>query len=530
MFEMVGAAGALALAGGARGAWAQSAKRIERLAPELDAIIDTSQPIRELATGFGGDIGPAEGPVWIAEGRYLLFNDIQTSRRMKYTPGQGVVVAKTPTNEANGLTRDLQGRLISAEHVTRRVTREDPDGSITVVANNFQGKRLLQAERRHREIRRRIYFTDPGGPLAPDQFDVTVAGVYRVSPDLGSISLIVDDLIGPNGLAFSPDERVLYVNDARRRIVRAYDLLPNGTVAKQTSRLFADMGGPEPGVPDGMKVDTAGNVYTGGAGGLYIMDKTGKKLGRIVHGQPATTNVAFGGDDWKTLYFTTRSSLNMVTVKIRRACLCRPGRGRRERHDSERLTARFPRDRVGGDGRSDACSTRYTARHERALTSRAFRPTAIPRSRQGIRSRRVANVNGLTVHMLEAGYETPGRPAVLLLHGFPELAYSWRKVMLPLASAGYHVIAPDQRGYGRTTGWDDSLRRRSRSLPHPQHGERCDRARLRARLPLRGDGGGTRRRSAGRVVGRAHPAGRLPLGDDHELTVRRSAVAAVRHG
>ena len=316
MLEMAGAAGGLALIGGASGAWAQGAKRIERLAPELDAIIDASQSIRELATGFGGDVGPAEGPVWHAEGHYLLFNDIQTSRRMKYTPGQGVLVAKAPTNEANGLTRDLQGRLISAEHATRRVTREDADGSITVVANNFQGKRLLRPNDVIVKSDGAIYFTDPGGPLAPDQFDVTVSGVYRVSPDLGTISLIVDDLVGPNGLAFSPDESILYVNDARRRIVRAYDVLPNGTVAKQTSRLFADMGGPEPGVPDGIKVDTAGNVYTGGAGGLYIMDKTGKKLGRIVHGLPATTNVAFGGDDWKTLYFTTRPSLHMVTVKI----------------------------------------------------------------------------------------------------------------------------------------------------------------------------------------------------------------------
>jgi gluconolactonase len=317
MLEMVGAAGGLALVGGATGAWAQGAKRIEKLAPELDAIIDTSQTIRELATGFGGDIGPAEGPVWIAEGRYLLFNDIQTSRRLKYTPGQGgVVVARTPTNEANGLTRDLQGRLISAEHATRRVTREDADGSMTVVANNFQGKRLLRPNDVIVKSDGTIYFTDPGGPLAPDQFDVTVSGVYRVSADLGTISLIVDDLIGPNGLAFSPDEKILYVNDARRRIVQAYDLLPNGTAAKQTSRLFADLGGAEPGVPDGIKVDTAGNVYTGGAGGLYILDKTGKKLGRIVHGLPATTNVAFGGEDWKTLFFTTRSSLNMVTLKI----------------------------------------------------------------------------------------------------------------------------------------------------------------------------------------------------------------------
>jgi gluconolactonase len=316
MLEMAGAAGGLALLGGATGAWAQGAKRIERLSPELDGIIDTSQSIRELATGFGGPVGPAEGPVWVADGRYLLFNDIQTSRRMKYTPGQSVSVAKTPTNEANGLTRDLQGRLISAEHATRRVTREDADGSITVVANNFQGKRLLRPNDVIVKSDGAIYFTDPGGPLAPDQFDVTTSGVYRVSADLGTISLIVDDLVGPNGLAFSPDESILYVSDARRRIVQAYELLPNGTAAKQTSHLFADLGGPEPGVPDGLKVDTAGNVYTGGAGGLYIMDKTGKKLGRIVHGLPATTNVAFGGDDWKTLYFTTRSSLNSVNVKV----------------------------------------------------------------------------------------------------------------------------------------------------------------------------------------------------------------------
>src|SRR5258705_6607716 len=310
---MVGAAGALAFAG-ARTALAQGAKRIERLAPELDAIIDASQTIRELATGFGGDVGPAEGPVWIAEGRYLLFNDIQTSRRMKYTPGQGVVVAKTPTNEANGLTRDLQGRLISAEHLTRRVTREDPDGSITVVANNFQGRRLLRPNDVIVKSDGSIYFTDPGGPLAPDQFDVTVAGVYRVSADLGSISLIVDDQIGPNGLAFSPDESVLSVNDARRRIVRAYDLLPNGAAAKQTSRLFADLGGAEPGGPDGMKVDTAGNVFTGGAGGLYIIGQNRKKPGSIVPRLPATPNVAFGGDDWKTLYFTTRSSLYAINL------------------------------------------------------------------------------------------------------------------------------------------------------------------------------------------------------------------------
>ncbi|HEX3484216.1 MAG TPA: SMP-30/gluconolactonase/LRE family protein [Micropepsaceae bacterium] len=312
---LAGAAGTIAFAAAGPGA-AQGAKRIEQMAPELANIIDTNQQIRELATGFGGDVGPCEGPVWWAEGKYLLFDDIQTARRMKYTPGQGVTVAKEKTNEANGLTRDLQGRLISAEHLTRRVTRTELDGSITVIANNFQGKRLLRPNDVVVKSDGSIYFTDPGGPAAPEQWDVTKAGVYRVSADLGSMTLLADDFLTPNGIAFSPDESVLYINDSRRRHVRSFAMQPNGTLALQTDRVFVDLNGPESGVPDGMKVDSAGNVYTGGPGGLHIMDKTGKKLGRIVHGQPATTNMAFGGDDWKTLYFTTRSSLNMVTLKI----------------------------------------------------------------------------------------------------------------------------------------------------------------------------------------------------------------------
>jgi gluconolactonase len=137
-----------------------------------------------------------------------------------------------------------------------------------------------------------------------------------VSPDLGTLTLLTDNFIVPNGIAFSPDESVLYVNDSRRRHIRAFDLMPNGTLAKQTDRVFAELGGSEPGVPDGMKVDTAGNVYCGGSGGIYVLDPKGKKLGRIVHGYPATTNIAFGGDDWKTLYFTSRSQLGAVKVKV----------------------------------------------------------------------------------------------------------------------------------------------------------------------------------------------------------------------
>ena len=238
MLRMAGMVGGVAVTGAIRGVWAQSSKKIEQMAPELANIISTSEPIRELATGYGGDTGPAEGPVWWAEGHYLVFNDIQTARRMKYVPGQGATVAMQKTNEANGMTRDIQGRLISCEHLTRRVTRTEPDGSITVVANSFQGKRLLRPNDVVVKSDGAIYFTDPGGPLAPEQWDVTAAGVYRVTPDLGSMSSLIEDMVGPNGLAFSPDESVLYINDSRRRHIRAFDLLPNGTLAKQTSRIL----------------------------------------------------------------------------------------------------------------------------------------------------------------------------------------------------------------------------------------------------------------------------------------------------
>jgi len=315
VLRMAGAVGGLAVTG-APELWAQSARKIESLAPELDRVISSSEPIRELATGYGGTIGPAEGPVWWAEGHYLLFNDINTARRMKYMPGSSPTVAMEKTNEANGMTRDQQGRLVSAEHLSRRVTRYESDGSLTVIANSFQGKRLLRPNDVIVKSDGSIYLTDPGGNAAPEQWDVTISGVYRVSPDLGSMSLIIDDMVRPNGLAFSPDENTLYVADTRRRHVRAYQMQANGTIAKETSRVFVDLGGTEPGVPDGIKVDAEGNVYSGGSGGLYIIDPKGKKLGRIVHGQAATTNVAFGGDDWKTLYFTTASTLFSVNVKI----------------------------------------------------------------------------------------------------------------------------------------------------------------------------------------------------------------------
>ena len=261
-------------------------------------------------------MGPAEGPLWWQEGGYLLFSDIHNDRRMKYTPGQGVTLFKQGVGRANGLTRDMKGRLVACEHDTRRVTRLELDGSLTVVLNQFQGKRLSRPNDVIVKSDGSMYITDPNASIVPEQWDMQHSGVFRVTPDLGTVTLLFNDFVFPNGIAFSPDESVLYVTDLRRNIIRAFDMQPNGLPAKQSDRVFADLSGKDAGGADGMKVDTEGNVYCGGSGGLWIMDAKGKKLGRIVHGQPATTNLGFGGDDWKTLFITTRSHLLAVNLNI----------------------------------------------------------------------------------------------------------------------------------------------------------------------------------------------------------------------
>ena len=287
---------------------------IERTSPDLDRLLSVDQEIQELGSGFGGDGGPAEGPLWWSEGGYLLFSDIHNNRRMKWSPDEGVTLFQQPTNHANGLTRDLKGRLLACEHSARRVTRQDSDGEITTIANRYRGSRLNRPNDVIVKSDGYIYFTDPGAP-APG-LDLDYSGVYMVSPDLDDITLLVGDFITPNGIAFSPDESVLYVNDTRKQHIRAFDVQPNGTLALASDRVLCDLSGDRPGVPDGMKVDIEGNIYCGGSGGVWVIDADGNHLGTIVHGHDASTNVAFGGDDWKTLFFTTWNTVGSVQVNI----------------------------------------------------------------------------------------------------------------------------------------------------------------------------------------------------------------------
>ena len=276
-------------------------------------IADQNSVIREVSNGIittvpgtsGGVLSNADGVAVDASGN-LFIADFGNNRIAELSQG---VLSTLAAGHAADVAVDAAGNVYAG--VGSSIV-EIANGAVTTLgAVNPQANAVAV------DSTGAVYFTDPWNiPPVPNQWDLQFNGVFRDSPDLGSISLLVDHLVLPNGLAFSPDEGVLYINDSRRRHIRAFDVMPNGLLAKQTERVFVDLAGTEPGGPDGMKVDTAGNVYCGGPGGIYIMDPKGNKLGRIVHGQPQTTNMAFGGDDWKTLFFTTHSTFGSVRVKI----------------------------------------------------------------------------------------------------------------------------------------------------------------------------------------------------------------------
>ena len=283
---------------------------IERVSSELERIVPQDRDIVELGRGYQ----TAEGPVWYREGGYLLFSDLRGNRRMRWAPGEGMSVFHEATNNANGLTRDPQGRLVACEGGTRRVARIEPDGTSTVVASSYLGTRLNRPNDVVARSDGSIYFTDPGAP--DPALDLDFSGVYRVSPDLGTITLVVRDLVFPNGLAFSPDESVLYVDDYRRGHIRAFGLLPSGALALATDRVFCELKGERAGDPDGMKLDVEGNIYCTGPGGVWIIDPSGTHLGTILTRSEQTTNCAWGGEDWKTLFITTIEAVFSIRLNI----------------------------------------------------------------------------------------------------------------------------------------------------------------------------------------------------------------------
>ena len=285
---------------------------IEQVSPELERIVSPDQDIEELGRGYHGPGMNAEGPMWWKEGGYLLFSHVGNDRRLKWAPGEGVSVFRHPTNNANGTTRDPQGRLVACESGARRVTRLETDGSVTIVADSYDGQPFNRPNDLAVKSDGSTYFTDPGAAGGP--VEMGFAGVYRVSPDLGTATLVTRDIAFPNGITFSTDEKVLYVDDSRNATIRAFDLQADGTLAND--RVFFQFKSELPGVADGIKVDVEGNVYCTGPGGLWIIDPSGKHLGTILTGAQQTTNCAWGDDDWKTMFITTRDTLVRIRMKI----------------------------------------------------------------------------------------------------------------------------------------------------------------------------------------------------------------------
>jgi gluconolactonase len=273
----------------------------------LSGILETSKPER-LATGFVF----TEGPLWHPDGFYY-FVDIRRSNLHRLTPGKEPELVRANTGEGNGTTFDLQGRLVICEGGNRRVTRWSAGGQSEILMDRFEGKRLNRPNDVVCKSDGSIYFTDPGLRVPLAERELASAGVYRVAPD-GTTTLVADCEY-PNGLAFSPDERVLYVANTRwTQYIHALELDAGGTLVRR--RIFADMSSDETdGVPDGMKVDVEGRVFCTGPGGTWVFAPDGTRLG-IIRTPEVPANLAFGGSDLRTLFFTARTSVYTLRMKV----------------------------------------------------------------------------------------------------------------------------------------------------------------------------------------------------------------------
>ena len=273
----------------------------------LSTILATSQAER-LATGFGF----TEGPLWHPDGFYY-FVDIRKSTLHRLTPGKPPELVRDNTGEGNGTTFDLQGRLVICEGGNRRVTRWTGDGRSEVLVDRYEGKRLNRPNDVVCKSDGSLWFTDPGLRVPLAQREVDHAGVYRIAPD-GTTTLVADCEY-PNGLAFSPDERTLYVANTRwTQYIHAFELDAGGAVIRR--RIFADMSSDETdGVPDGMKVDVEGRVYCTGPGGTWVFAPDGGRLG-IIRTPEVPANLAFGGPDLRTLVLTARTSVYTLRLKV----------------------------------------------------------------------------------------------------------------------------------------------------------------------------------------------------------------------
>lgn len=288
----------------------------EVLDKSFGSFVLGNAPVKQIATGFDW----VEGPVWFGDANCLLFSDIPNNRIMRWIPGLGTSIYREPSNYSNGHTRDRQGRLISCEHGTRRVTRTAADGSVTVIADSFDGKRLNSPNDVVVKSDGTIWFTDPHYGIKTNyegfkSEQELPCQVYRVDPSKGTIDVVLTDFAGPNGLAFSPNEDKLYVADTgaifdedAERHIRVFDVdadnrLRGGDVFHQISEGFAD----------GFRLDSDGNLWSSAADGVHCINPSGALIGKVLVPE-LVSNVCFGGRSKHQLFVTASTSVYMISL------------------------------------------------------------------------------------------------------------------------------------------------------------------------------------------------------------------------
>ena len=284
---------------------------------QLRELVDENAEVEQVATGFTF----TEGPIWMADGS-LHFSDMPGDKRRRWHPDEGVTVLRDPSNKCNGMTRDDAGNLIVCEHVTSSVVRERPDGTRETIATHWGDKELNSPNDVIVASDGSILFTDPtygrmpGFGLEREQ-ELDFQGVYRIPAGGGELQLLVDDFSQPNGLCFSPDESLLYVNDTDHAHIRVFDVGPDHTLSN--GRVLAEGIGDgdlaKGGLVDGMKADEHGNIYVTGPAGVWVFSPAGEHLGTIEVPEDVG-NVNWGGDDWRTLYIPATTSLYRVRLKV----------------------------------------------------------------------------------------------------------------------------------------------------------------------------------------------------------------------
>jgi gluconolactonase len=284
---------------------------------KLRELVDEDAEVEQIATGFTF----TEGPIWMADGS-LHFSDMPGDKRRRWHPDEGVTVLRDPSNKCNGMTLDNDGNLIVCEHVTSSVVRESPDGGRETLATHWGDKELNSPNDVIVARDGSIIFTDPtygrmpGFGLEREQ-DLDFQGVYRIPAGGGDLQLLVDDFAQPNGLCFTADESLLYVNDTDRAHIRVFDVgadhqLSNGRVFAENIGT-ADLAKGD--LVDGMKLDEQGNVYVTGPEGVLVFSPGGEHLGTIKIPEPVG-NLNWGDDDWKSLYIPASTSVYRVRMNV----------------------------------------------------------------------------------------------------------------------------------------------------------------------------------------------------------------------